>query len=233
VLHLQACFLGACSPGLNPLLAEPRHLAVTVLASLGPGFPPPEQPGVSVDPRLLIGPPNAPAPLQPRVAKFLDDPVARGHKSHISSDIHDEILIPFATAPAGSIQNAVTERHALPTPTHNLPVAGSAPTRRLSTMGPVSFLRSLYDLDTLDTRFTTPSSIPYKTVADARSDTTSAAASKTSAPGRPEIKTQPSKWNTPEFYLYFAVIIAVVPYMFWIAYDVSRRTPDTSLLARY
>ncbi|RAL67864.1 hypothetical protein DID88_008590 [Monilinia fructigena] len=33
---------------------------------------------------------------------------------------------------------------------------------------------------------------------------------------------QPSRWNTPEFYFYYFIFLTVVPYMFWIAYDVSR-----------
>ncbi|KAM0335360.1 hypothetical protein ACHAQA_000405 [Verticillium albo-atrum] len=37
-------------------------------------------------------------------------------------------------------------------------------------MALLSYLRSIYDLDTLDTRFTSPSSVPYKTVVEARAD---------------------------------------------------------------
>lgn len=87
--------------------------------------------------------------------------------------------------------------------------------------GPLGFLRSLYDLDTLDTRFTTPSSVPYRaaTAHDKREDdggdrgATSGNSKRAEAP----------KWKTPEFYLYYLVFIVVVPYMFWVAYDVSRR----------
>jgi len=96
-----------------------------------------------------------------------------------------------------------------------------------------SYVRSIYALDTIDTRFTSSSSTPYKTVIDARVDPAAVAANakrddsipgdgvKTDSSGRPIA--QPSKWNTPEFYFYYAVFIVVVPYMFWIAYDVSRR----------
>ncbi|KAK4141832.1 MBOAT, membrane-bound O-acyltransferase family-domain-containing protein [Dichotomopilus funicola] len=88
--------------------------------------------------------------------------------------------------------------------------------------GPLGFLRSLYDLDTLDTRFTTPSSVPYRAVTahDKREDdggdrgATSGNSKRAEAP----------KWKTPEFYLYYLVFIVVVPYMFWVAYDVSRPT---------
>ncbi|AEO65954.1 uncharacterized protein THITE_2077439 [Thermothielavioides terrestris NRRL 8126] len=77
--------------------------------------------------------------------------------------------------------------------------------------GPLSFLASVYDLDTLDTRFTTPSSVPYR-----------AAIEKREHDARPDRRAEPSKWATPEFYFYYLVFLTVVPYMFWIAYDVSR-----------
>jgi len=94
-----------------------------------------------------------------------------------------------------------------------------------------SYVRSIYALDTIDTRFTSSSTTPYKTVVDARSDSASStskrddsvlgAGVKTDRRGRPVAK--PSLWNTPEFYFYYFVFITIVPYMFWIAYDVSRR----------
>lgn len=88
-------------------------------------------------------------------------------------------------------------------------------------MGVLSFLRATYDLDTLDTRFTNTSSTPYKTVIEARGD---AAASKERA-AKWKSQGQPSRWNTPEFYLYYFVLLLVIPYMFWVAYDASRRMP--------
>ncbi|KAK4084223.1 uncharacterized protein Triagg1_703 [Trichoderma aggressivum f. europaeum] len=85
-------------------------------------------------------------------------------------------------------------------------------------MGLLRYLRKVYDLDTLDTRFTSPTSVPYQTVIDSRGDVVgereAAAKARSSAP--------PSKWRTPEFFLYYLVFIFVVPYMFWIAYDVSK-----------
>ncbi|KAK1247278.1 hypothetical protein MKX07_002187 [Trichoderma sp. CBMAI-0711] len=85
-------------------------------------------------------------------------------------------------------------------------------------MGLSSYLRKVYDLDTLDTRFTSSTSVPYQTVIDARDDPAvereAAARARSSAP--------PPKWRTPEFFLYYIVFIVVVPYMFWVAYDVSR-----------
>ena len=81
--------------------------------------------------------------------------------------------------------------------------------------GPLAFLRNLYDLDTLDTRFTTPSSVPYRPANDKREDDGNL--------NKADKRAEPPKWNTPEYYLYYLVLGVAVPYMFWIAYDVSRR----------
>lgn len=86
-------------------------------------------------------------------------------------------------------------------------------------MSPLSFLRSVYTLDTLDTRFTTASSTPYKTVIDSRGEEDVRDAQKEKIASR----APPSKWNTPEFYLYMAVVFICVPLIFWIPYTVSRR----------
>ncbi|KAH9989366.1 MBOAT-domain-containing protein [Xylariaceae sp. FL0662B] len=90
-------------------------------------------------------------------------------------------------------------------------------------MGVLSFLRATYDLDTLDTRFTNPSSIPYKTVIEARDDATASKerAAKWNSSSQPS---QPSRWSTPEFYLYYIVLVLAIPSMFWVAYDASRPT---------
>ncbi|KAI0599951.1 MBOAT family protein [Biscogniauxia sp. FL1348] len=87
-------------------------------------------------------------------------------------------------------------------------------------MGLLSFFRSIYDLDTLDTRFTNPSSTPYKAVIEARDD---AVASKERA-SKWNSRAPPPKWTTPEFILYYLILSFVIPYMFWVAYDASR--PD-------
>lgn len=87
-------------------------------------------------------------------------------------------------------------------------------------MGALSFLRSVYDLDTLDTRFTNPSSTAYSTVVETRGDPS---ADKQRA-ARFSGKTKPSQWKTPEFFLYYAVFIVCVPLMFYTAYQASSRT---------
>lgn len=85
-------------------------------------------------------------------------------------------------------------------------------------MGALTFIRSVYDLDTLDTRFTNSSSVPYQTIVDARSDP--AVSQESSA--KAQIRSQPSKWRTPEFYVYYLVFLVAVPWMFWVPYSVSR-----------
>jgi len=100
-----------------------------------------------------------------------------------------------------------------------------------------SYVRGIYALDTIDTRFTSSSSTPYKAVVDARIDpATSISKRDDSVPGvgvrtdsRGKPIAQPSKWRTPEFYFYYFIFIITVPYMFWVAYDVSRRQYNSRL----
>jgi len=91
-------------------------------------------------------------------------------------------------------------------------------------MGALSFLGKIYDLDTLDTRFTVSANTPYKAHLEARND---AAASKERA-AKWNSRALKSRWNTTEFYLYYVVLAFVVPYMFWVAYDASRSTTYNS-----
>lgn len=85
-------------------------------------------------------------------------------------------------------------------------------------MAPFS-LKAVYSLNTLDTRFTTPSSVPYKAAADSRDGN-----GKRETIGKPDKRVQPSRWATPEFFFYYFVFLVTVPRMFWVAYDVSRCT---------
>ncbi|KAG6034076.1 hypothetical protein E4U41_006705, partial [Claviceps citrina] len=79
-------------------------------------------------------------------------------------------------------------------------------------MAILSFFRKVYDLDTLDTRFTTLSSTPYRTVIEARNDADAArqAADKAQAQAQAQGTSRP-KWRTPEFLLYFAVVAPAGP----------------------
>lgn len=95
----------------------------------------------------------------------------------------------------------------------------------------LTFLRSLYDLDTLDTRFTNPATVPYKTVVDARKDDRDAKSSKERAASW-NLSGQPSKWKTPEFFLYYIYVAIAMPAMFYIPYTASKcmwQTPSSVL----
>ncbi|KAI1809301.1 putative glycerol:H+ symporter [Poronia punctata] len=83
-----------------------------------------------------------------------------------------------------------------------------------------SLLGKIYDLDTLDTRFTVSSSTPYKSYLETQNDVV---ASRERA-ARWNSRSQKSRWHTAEFYLYYLVFVIAVPYMFWTAYDASRIT---------
>src|SRR5690242_6450027 len=89
--------------------------------------------------------------------------------------------------------------------------------------GLLSFLRSAYDLDTIDTRLTTPSSVPYSAKSAAAADE-GRNKKDDKRPASPQTaQTSPSRWLTPEFLLYYFLLSFIIPSMFWIAYSVSRR----------
>ncbi|KAL8719804.1 MAG: hypothetical protein Q9225_003239 [Loekoesia sp. 1 TL-2023] len=95
------------------------------------------------------------------------------------------------------------------------------------------YLQKLFSLDTLDTRFTTSSWLPAAAsgpVQPSRIDPAKPVPGLdiqdgTSNNRRPEGKgrenPRPSKWATPEFFLYYIVFIVAVPLMFKSVYDVS------------
>ena len=92
-------------------------------------------------------------------------------------------------------------------------------------MGLFSYIRSVYSLDTIDTRFVNNSSTPYQQQIDPVKQDDSAGPPQgvpVKLDGKGNPIAQPSKWRTPEFYFYYFVFLTIVPYMFWIAYDVSR-----------
>lgn len=93
-------------------------------------------------------------------------------------------------------------------------------------MALLRFLRRLYTLDTLDTRFTISSTTPPKQLAtELRIDPAKPSPTEAKDAARPAPRAapaQPSKWNTPEFYLYYLVFLFAVPFMFYTVYDVSK-----------
>ena len=90
-------------------------------------------------------------------------------------------------------------------------------------MNPLQWVKRLYSLDTLDTRFTTPAKSPYS-----RTDAITDVPSESPAASREQqaiaAGAKPSRWRTPEFGVYGFIFLTVVPLMFWTVYDVSKRT---------
>ncbi|KAK2766268.1 glycerol transporter [Arachnomyces sp. PD_36] len=87
-------------------------------------------------------------------------------------------------------------------------------------MGFLFWLRRLYSLDTLDTRFTTPSNTPLKVAGDTRADR-AGAETKAEGSGQGNGATRP-RWWTLEFIGYYAILSVAVPMMFKAAVEVSQ-----------
>ncbi|KAF2085396.1 putative glycerol:H+ symporter [Saccharata proteae CBS 121410] len=96
----------------------------------------------------------------------------------------------------------------------------------------LGYLRSLYSLDTLDTRFTVSATSPPKQQAtELRIDPAKPSPGESYSQQSRDGQTskggslgEPSKWNTPEFYLYYLVFLVAVPLMFKSVYDVSKES---------
>jgi hypothetical protein len=88
----------------------------------------------------------------------------------------------------------------------------------------LSFLKKLYSLDTLDTRFTTSTKTPHKiTTGDSIADSKLPAQEVLqSGKNQPPSGTQPSKWNTPEFYFYYLCFLTIPIFMVKAVYDISQ-----------
>jgi len=89
-------------------------------------------------------------------------------------------------------------------------------------MSSSQFIKSIYSLDTLDTRFTSSSKTPLNrkndenSIADAKLPAQAILGQQTS-PGA-----QPPKWNTPEFYFYYLCFLTIPALMVKSVYDVSQ-----------
>lgn len=92
----------------------------------------------------------------------------------------------------------------------------------------LSYAERLYSLDTLDTRFTVSAIAPLgKTSSDHGVTVDKPAPSAAGVPAKRQgeelpVGSQPSKWATPEYILYYVVIAIAVPSMFGIAINVSQ-----------
>ena len=70
---------------------------------------------------------------------------------------------------------------------------------------------SIFSLDALDSRLTARSPSPPKTPPLSQSQ-------------RQRTEASPSRWRTPEFWLYYAVFAVAIPWMFKTTYDISKGT---------
>jgi hypothetical protein len=88
----------------------------------------------------------------------------------------------------------------------------------------LQFFRQLYSLDTLDTRFVVPATAPPKeALRDAELDPAGplpAHDKKYDSRGL-GVDIQPSRWNTPEFYVYYVSIAASIFMMFKLVLECS------------
>lgn len=83
-----------------------------------------------------------------------------------------------------------------------------------------TWLRRLYSLDTLDTRFTATAIIPANANSNSNSDTRPAA--KDARANSIAQNARASLWRTPEFFIYYLFFIILVPLMFKTVIDASK-----------
>ena len=95
-------------------------------------------------------------------------------------------------------------------------------------------LRKLFSLETLDTRFFIPATVPPKEALEEIE--LDPATNVTSRSGRsrdsdPRHTAQPSRWNTPEYYVWILIVLASIPMMMKSVIEVSRGWYD-SIMSR-
>ncbi|KAG9950548.1 glycerol:H+ symporter-like protein, partial [Aureobasidium melanogenum] len=90
----------------------------------------------------------------------------------------------------------------------------------------LSFIKKLYSLDTLDTRFTTSTKTPHKLTTEDSIANSKLHAQQVIQSGKtqPLPGSQPSKWNTPEFYFYYLCFLTIPIFMIKAVYDVSQES---------
>lgn len=80
-----------------------------------------------------------------------------------------------------------------------------------------SWLRRIYSLDTLDTRFTSSATTPANAAADTRP-----ASAKDARANAIAQNARAPLWRTPEFFIYYIFFITLVPLMFITVVDASK-----------
>jgi hypothetical protein len=89
----------------------------------------------------------------------------------------------------------------------------------------LQFFRQLYSLDTLDTRFVVPATAPPKeALRDAELDPVGPLPTQDGKGKSRDVRdnVQPSRWNTPEFYVYYVSISASIFAMFYLVLECSK-----------
>jgi len=89
----------------------------------------------------------------------------------------------------------------------------------------LNYFRQLYSLDTLDTRFVVPATVPPKEALEAArfdSAETSTAQNGRSKGRKPLEGAQPARWRTLEFYFYFVSVGYSIWFMVTSVYGVSK-----------
>ena len=86
---------------------------------------------------------------------------------------------------------------------------------------------SLFSLDILEPslikrRASHSPRIPFQTLSNASTQVEVPSPTPSKQPRKTEQELSPPRWNTPEFWFYGFAFVAVVPLMFWCAFDVSR-----------
>jgi hypothetical protein len=95
----------------------------------------------------------------------------------------------------------------------------------------LSFLKKLYSLDTLDTRFTTSTKTPHKITPEDSIADSKLPAQEVLQSGKSQLPSgsQPSKWNTPEFYFYYLCFLTIPFFMVKAVYDISQGSFSLSI----
>ena len=99
------------------------------------------------------------------------------------------------------------------------------------------YVKRMYSLDTLDTRFTTSSKVPLRperdgAIADVKLPAQAILQSK--AEHRASPATQPPKWKTLEFYLYYLIMVFVSFLLVKCMYEMSQGqlNPETKSVTK-
>lgn len=91
----------------------------------------------------------------------------------------------------------------------------------------LQFMRHLYSLDTLDTRFVVPATAPPKEALEQAERDAAAPRPVQSVKarcGNAGDSPQPARWRTPEFCFYYVSIAASIYFIIKLVYDVSKGT---------